>query len=245
MDVSGSTSRFESDLPPTVGEALGTSGVIHDLGNLIQIAASSLNAISRRREGRDPVIDPIVARARIALDRAGVLIRHTMSRGADTTLVVRRPGQPQCVASCLKGVEELISWVCQPDIALIVDIDENLPPVRCNPVDLQNAVLNLVINARDAMPDGGALRVTLRCAGGSQAPAEVEIIVADDGCGMSSATLRRAFTPYFTTKPDGRGGGLGLAMVKRFAEEAGGRVDIASSPEVGTMVTIGLPPAAW
>ena len=244
MNGTGSATSFESDVSTAAGEPLGASGVIHDLGNLIQIAASSLNAISRRRESHDPRVDPIVARARIALDRAGALIRHTMSRTGDTTLVVRRLGEPQSAASCLKAVEELIRWVCQPDIALIVDITDDLQPVRCNPVDLQNAVLNLVIYARDAMPNGGVLRLTTRCASGSHAPPEVEIIVADDGCGMSATTLQRAFTPYFTTKPDGRGGGLGLAMVKRFADEAGGRVDIASRPDVGTTVTIGLPLAA-
>ncbi|RYG85352.1 MAG: hypothetical protein EON59_12355, partial [Alphaproteobacteria bacterium] len=125
MNGTGSATSFESDVSTAAGEPLGASGVIHDLGNLIQIAASSLNAISRRRESHDPRVDPIVARARIALDRAGALIRHTMSRTGDTTLVVRRLGEPQSAASCLKAVEELIRWVCQPDIALIVDITDD------------------------------------------------------------------------------------------------------------------------
>jgi signal transduction histidine kinase len=222
----------------------GVAGVVHDLGNLIQIAASAVNIIGRSpRAGHDAALAPILARATTALERAGALVHQTMGRTGEPTFVVRATPDMQHVPSCLGEIEALIRWICEPDVLLLIDAAADLPPVRCNRIELQNAVLNLVINARDAMPDRGAIKiVALGVADGPFAGA-LELHVVDNGSGMSRETLLRAFNPYFTTKASGRGTGLGLAMVKRFAHEAGGRVDIASAPGKGTTVTLRLPPA--
>jgi signal transduction histidine kinase len=241
MDWGGSASNVDGAPHPSAGEPGNGPGVVHDLGNLIQIAASALNLAARRPQaGRDPDLDPILARARTALERAGALVRQTMRPACEQTIVVWRFAELQDVADCLAEIQALIDWVCAPDVRLTIEVADDLPRIRCNRVDLQNALLNLVINARDAMPDGGVVTVSARVAGDCRLD-RVEIRVADDGVGMSPETLQVAFNPYFTTKPEGRGTGLGLAMVKRFAQEAGGQVGIASTLGVGTTVTLHLP----
>jgi signal transduction histidine kinase len=107
-------------------------------------------------------------------------------------------------------------------------------------VALQTALLNLLLNARDAMPGGGVIRVSAEAAASKSAGSFVSLRVADSGIGMKRETIERAFEPFFTTKPDGLGG-IGLPMVRRFVEEAGGRVSIDSEPGVGTTVTLHLP----
>lgn len=241
MDWGGSASSFDGAPGAFADQPNGGAGVVHDLGNLIQIAASALNLAARSPQaGRDPSLDPILARARTALERAGALVRQNMRPTCEPTVVVWRFPELQDVADCLAEVQALIDWICAPDIRLSIEVADDLLRARCNRIDLQNALLNLVINARDAMPDGGSVTVSARLAD-EGALDRVEIQVADDGAGMSAETLQVAFNPYFTTKPEGRGTGLGLAMVKRFAHEAGGRVSIASTLGVGTTVTLRLP----
>jgi signal transduction histidine kinase len=145
------------------------------------------------------------------------------------------------VAASLAEIASLIEWVCSPDIALRVDAPADLPFVHCNRLDLQNAVLNLVINARDAMPGGGAISITAQLRDADLAGAALELEVRDDGEGMDGETLVRAFNPWFTTKGPGSGNGFGLAMVRRFAHEAGGKVEITSVRGLGTTVTLRLP----
>jgi signal transduction histidine kinase len=224
------------------GDPAGEAGVVHDLGNLIQIAASAVNLITRSPwTACDPSLKPVLARASSALERAGALVRQSLSRGREGALVLRGVQDLQDVAACLGEIHALIQWACEPDVRLSIDTAADLPPVRCNRVELQSAVLNLVINARDAMPDGGRLRLSARSGSEGDLAPGVTITVSDDGSGMSPETLRCATNPYFTTKPEGRGAGLGLAMVQRFAQEAGGRADIASALGVGTTVTLHLP----
>jgi len=160
MDVGGSTSSSFGGAPlPFADER--EHGVVHDLGNLIQIASSALGAISRSRTSRDPSLEPILARARTALERAGALVRQTMVRTHAPSMIVRKVPVDEDVASCLREIEGLIRWVCEPDIRLTLEVAPGLPRIRCSRVDLQAAVLNLVINARDAVSPGGALSVTV------------------------------------------------------------------------------------
>ena len=204
------TSDLEANRKLAAGERVDEPGVVHDLGNLIQIAASAMNLIGRSPWAAcDPSLEPVLARARAALERAGVLVRQALGRSREAALVVRGVQDLQDVVACLG--------------------------------ELQSAVLNLVINARDAMPEGGCLSLAARALSEDDLSPGVAIVVSDDGFGMSPETLRRASNPFFTTKPNGRGTGLGLAMVQRFAHEAGGRADIASTVGVGTTVTLHLP----
>jgi signal transduction histidine kinase len=225
-------------------EEFPAAGVVHDLGNLIQIAASAVNIVARNtRAGRDPALEPVLARAKTALERAGALVHQAVRRSSEPAFLVRAMPNLQDIALCLSEIQLLISWICEPDIALSLDIEPGLPPIRCNRIELQNAILNLVINARDALPDGGSIRIAARRVMGGQDEV-LALSVGDDGTGMSRETLLSAFSPYFTTKGDGRGTGLGLAMVKRFAHDADGRIDIASTLGVGTTVTLQLPAAS-
>lgn len=225
---------------PTSGDPF-SAGVVHDLGNLIQIAASAVNIIGRNPHARrEAMFEPTVARAKLALQQAGALVRQTVRPPSAPTLILRQNAEPQDVRACLEEISGLIAWVCLPDITLSMDVGPDTPKATCNPIELQNAVLNLVINARDALPGGGAIRVA-SCGATTPSGSVLELSVADDGVGMSRETLAAAFTPYFSTKAEGHGAGLGLPMVHRFAREAGGRVDIQSAPGAGTTVTIRLP----
>ena len=231
-----------SESPATDGFP-GAAGVVHDLGNLIQIAASAVNMISRSsRACPDAALEPIIARARTALERASALVRETNVR-TEPAFAVGRAQELQSVASCVDEIRSLISSICEPDISLAFEVPTDLPPVRCNRIELQSALLNLVTNARDALPSGGSIVIVARAAADNARTHAVELSVADNGVGMPRETLLRAFNPYFTTKGDGRGAGLGLAMVHRFAQEAGGRVELASAPGAGTAVTLRLPSA--
>ncbi|HEY9234076.1 MULTISPECIES: sensor histidine kinase [Phenylobacterium] len=234
---------------PSIGSAVapeglpGSAGIVHDLGNLIQIAASAVNIIGRNsRTWRDPSLEPALARARTALERASDLVRQTASAIRVPDVQMRATTELQHLPSCLAEIDGLIRWVCDPDITLSIDAPDDLPPICCNRIELQSAVLNLAINARDAMPEGGALAIRAREATGGAA---LELSITDNGQGMSPSVLAQAFRPYFTTKPEGRGSGLGLAMVKRFAQEANGEVEITSAPGRGARVTLRLPTARF
>jgi signal transduction histidine kinase len=242
MRCGKSAAGLESDPRSPPDGPYAAAGVVHDLGNLIQIAASAVNIIGRSPwAARETALEPIVARARTALERAAALVRQTTGRTVGSAFELRATPGLQSLPCCLGEIQALISWICDPDIVLSTEAATDLPLLRCNRIELQSAVLNLVINAREAMPDGGSIRIVARCVADGPFVGVVELSVVDDGVGMSRETLMRAFNPYFTTKVGGRGGGLGLAMVKRFAEEAGGRVDIASALGAGTAVTLRLP----
>lgn len=244
MPCGESVAGLDGDLRSATAEFPGAAGIVHDLGNLIQIAASAVNIIGRSpRAGRDAALEPILARAQSALERAGALVRQSRRRTAEPSFEVRARPDLQSIPSCLEEIQALLAWICEPGVTLSIEFGPDLPPVRCNRIELQNAVLNLVINARDATPDGGSIDVVVRCLADGPFASALELSVVDDGAGMSSETLALAFTPYFTTKADGCGTGLGLAIVQRFAHRAGGRVDIVSAPGEGTTVTLRLPSA--
>lgn len=145
------------------------------------------------------------------------------------------------LSSCLAEVETLIRSAWELQIRLEVRIESDLPPARCDRLGLQNAVLNLVFNARDAMPNGGSISIDAAVADKGHC-ALVELRVADTGIGMTQETMVRAFDPFFTTKCQGLGG-IGLPLVKHFAQQHGGSVEIDSVLGSGTTVTLRLPAA--
>lgn len=216
-------------------EPFSAAGVVHDLGNLIQVASAAVSLIARNPEMRGSERGPMLARANESLDRAGALVRQALG------LMLDRAWQAEVanVATCLLEVKALVDAMGEDAVVLDVWLDVDLPEVRCDPLRLQNAVLNLVFNARDAMPDGGP--IVLRAVAldrGSQ----VEIGVDDRGIGMSPEAAARAFEPFFTTKTDGMGG-VGLPTVERFVRDADGEISIRSEPGRGTTVTMVLPSA--
>ena len=215
-----------------------TAGIVHDLGNLIQVASSALNRAARDPGvSTDPAIEPVIASARTALQRAGALVRDTMARALEAPKEIEHTD----LRSCLAEVETLIRSAWELQIRLEVRIESDLPLAICGRLGLQNAVLNLVFNARDAMPDGGSISIDAALADNGHG-ALVELRVADTGIGMTQETMARAFDPFFTTKCQGLGG-IGLPMVKHFAEQHDGSVEIDSALGSGTTVILRLPAA--
>jgi two-component system cell cycle sensor histidine kinase/response regulator CckA len=156
----------------------------------------------------------------------------------------------------VSSVEDLLRRLIGENVVLSTSLAADLDAVRMDPAQVQQILLNLVLNARDAMPDGGRITLTTRnCSDGLPLGCEcgaewqlpmvpwVELAVADTGCGMDAETLLRAFEPFFTTKKPGRGNGLGLATARRLAEQEGGIVIAESEPGKGTRVSLRLPRA--
>jgi len=210
-------------------------GIVHDLGNLIQVATSALNIISRQH-GSDGSLSPTVETARISLQRAGALVRETMKIAHDGKMAFPIVD----VASCLREAEELITTTWDANTRLAMSVAADLTTVRCSRVSLQSVLMNLLMNARDAMPDGGTINVVANNIYSEDELVALELHVRDTGFGMSDEILRHSTEPFFTTKPGGLGG-LGLPMVKRFVHELGGRLDIQSEVGCGTTATIVIP----
>lgn len=210
--------------------AIAAAGIVHDLGNLIQIAASAINIVARTPGMPASHSGPILARAQSSLDQAGAIVRQSIGLARDHAVLFADTD----VASCLADVAALAGTL-EDELAVEVDVAHGLPRLCCDPLGLRSAVLNLVFNARDAIAGSGVIVIVAR-----PAAIGVEIRVVDNGIGMSPATILRAFDPFFTTKPDGLGG-VGLPMVDRFVRDWGGEIAIDSEPGVGTTVTLRLP----
>lgn len=212
----------------------GTAGLVHDLGNYIQIAMSALRLMSRHTDvASSEVLSTILAQAEDSLERAGALMRGSVASGEVL------PEEDLGMDECLTQIATLLRYATGPDIRIRLHVGL-VPKVLVNRLGLQNALLNLALNARDAMPGGGNLSISALLVDGPEIP-EVEIVVADTGRGMSPQVLARAFEPQFSTKP--MGSGMGLPGVRRFVESSRGRIRIDSRPGAGTAVTIRLPAA--
>lgn len=213
---------------------LDTAGFAHELGNLIQIASSAVSIVARDEHVRDAAaLLPVLAGARSSLERAGSLVRRTM----------RQPAEPEFesvdIARCLSDLQAVVEYTWSAETRLELRIQPDLPLARCDALKLHNAILNLALNARDSMPDGGKVVIAAETAIHDAKPL-VQISVTDTGIGMTPETARRAFDPFFTTKSRGLGG-LGLPMVRRFVVEAGGSLSVDSRPGVGTAIILRLP----
>lgn len=230
------TSAFGRTRPSShFGGTLETAGFAHELGNLIQIASSAMNIVARDAHVRSRIgLIPAISGARKSLDRAGALVRQTMHRMDQPSADIGKVD----VATCLLEIEAQIQHTWPPETRVTVEAGADLPPANCDPLGLYSAILNLALNSRDAMPNGGSIAITCEPISGDSEPM-LQVSVRDTGIGMSPNTLAQAFDPFFTTKSEGLGG-LGLPMVRRFAEESGGRVTIESQPGIGTTVVLQL-----
>jgi signal transduction histidine kinase/CheY-like chemotaxis protein len=219
-------------------EAVGqlTGGVAHDFNNLLMVLSGGLTLMERRD---DPERRPmLIAHMREAVERGANLTRQLLAFSRKQEL------KPQMVdfAQHLDGMRELLARSLGANIKTEVEMTEGVAPIFVDPTALQLAILNLAVNARDAMPDGGT--VVVKAANGAldnpRAPF-VSISVVDSGVGMTPEVQARIFEPFYTTKEIGRGSGLGLAQVHGFAQQSGGRVEVRSSPGAGTTMTLVLP----
>ncbi|URI05866.1 ATP-binding protein [Aquincola tertiaricarbonis] len=229
-------------------EAVGqlTGGLAHDFNNLLQGITGSLQLMERLIDrGRHGELGRYITSARGAARRAATLTHRLLAFSRRQTLAPRPTDLNELVA----GMEELIHRSLGPGIELQHAPAPGLWLTRVDADQLESALLNLCINARDAMPDGGRLQLTLANlqladeAAALDLPAGdyVALSVTDTGTGMPPEVVARAFDPFFTTKPIGRGTGLGLSMVYGFARQSGGQVQIDSAPGQGTTVRILLP----
>jgi PAS domain S-box-containing protein len=222
-------------------DALGqlTGGVAHDFNNLLMIISGSLHAL---RKGAPD--DPKLQRALAAID--GATKRGAALTSQLLTFARRQSVNPQAVdiVERINAVRDVLGTGVGGGARLEFDIDRSVWPVMVDVAELETALVNLVINARDAMPDGGTITVaacntTLREE--AHAGEYVAISVEDTGTGIAPDVLSKIFDPFFTTKPIGKGTGLGLSQVHGFAHQAGGTVEVTSELGKGTRIAILLP----
>lgn len=212
-----------------VGQLVG--GIAHDFNNLLTPLTGGLEIIAQNL--KDPRLQRL---AQNALDAARKGTRLTGQLLAFSR-VQKIQMKAVDIAQLVRGMKILLTQAVGAKVDLEMDLQDNAGLVLCDANQVENALLNLAINARDAMPDGGVLRIALRAA---DQPDMVEILVEDTGTGMSAETLARATEPFFTTKPIGKGTGLGLSQVYGIIEQCGGQMEIDSMLGRGTCVSIRL-----
>lgn len=229
-------------------EALGrlTGGVAHEFNNLLGIISNSMHLMQRHPSASE-LQAPLAATQR-AVDKGSQLTQHLLRFSG------RRPGaQRQTIAlgRYLPEVQELLRSLLGRRIEIRVEVAPGVGDVRVDPAELELALVNLALNAHDAMPGGGELRLRAERSGPDVADGSavlpagdyVLMTVSDDGVGMDADLAAHAFEPFFTTKPVGQGSGLGLSQVYGFATQAGGAAWLASTPGLGTTVSLLLPVA--
>ena len=229
-------------------ETLGqlTGGVAHDFNNLLTPITGALDLLQRRYGGTDERSERLLSNALQAADRAKTLLQRLLGFARRQSLRT----QAVDIAALLSGMRDLISSSVGPAIDVHLRHDSDLPAALIDPNQLELAILNLSVNARDAMPNGGPLTILAEqvAIGPRSTPKMkpglyVRLSVIDAGCGMDADTLAHAVEPFYSTKEFGRGTGLGLSMVHGLAAQLGGGFDLTSAPGEGTRVDLYLPVA--
>ncbi|MGI4877675.1 MAG: PAS domain S-box protein, partial [Janthinobacterium lividum] len=226
-------------------EAMGqlTGGVAHDFNNLLTPIIGSLDLLQRRAVGGDRE-QRLLAGALQSADRAKVLVQRRLA------FARRQPLQPVAVdvGQLVRDMAGLVYSTSGSRIEVDIDVAKDLPPASADPNQLEMAILNLSVNARDAMAEGGHLRigvtaetVTAAHPAGLAAGDYIRLSVADTGTGMDAETRTRAVEPFFSTKGVGKGTGLGLSMVHGLTAQLGGALSIGSEPGRGTTIDLWLP----
>lgn len=246
----GARSRAEEALRQAQKmEAIGqlTGGIAHDFNNMLTGIIGGINLAKRRiASGRVEEVGRFMDAATESAHRAAALIARLLAFSRRQTL----DATSLDVAAQLLATKELLERTLPETIAIELKVTADVGYAMADANQLESALLNLAVNARDAMPDGGRLTITAeQCrvaaseAGALDAGNYVMIAVEDTGVGMPREILEKVFDPFFTTKPIGQGTGLGLSMIYGFAQQSGGRVRIDSSPGQGTSIKLYLPAA--
>jgi PAS domain S-box-containing protein len=226
-------------------EAIGklTGGVAHDFNNLLTVVIGSLELVQKRLHD-DPISARLLKNAVQAAQRGSALTQRMLA------FARRQELNPEVVdiPTLVRGMTDLLNHSVGADVAVGTSFPVATRPVMVDPNQLEMAILNLAVNARDAMPNGGSVTITVdeETLGhhnrlGLKEGSSVRLSVADDGAGMDSATLGRALEPFFTTKGVGKGTGLGLSMVHGVVEQSGGRLFLESRVGEGTRVNLFFP----
>jgi CheY-like chemotaxis protein len=228
-------------------EAVGqlTGGIAHDFNNMLAVVIGSLDLLGRRLGGNERALRYVDA-ASDGAPRAALLTQRLLSFSRQQPLEPK----PTNLNTLVAGMSDLLRHSIGADIRLETVLAGGLWRVEIDPNQLENVILNLVVNARDAMPDGGCLTIETQNAhlddryaasnAGVMAGQYVMLAVTDTGAGMPDDVVTKAFDPFFTTKPVGKGTGLGLSQVYGFIKQSGGHVKIYSEPGHGTTVKIYL-----
>jgi PAS domain S-box-containing protein len=233
---------FQSQKMDAIGQLTG--GIAHDFNNLLMAILGSLELVGKRLPADDPRITPLIENAIQAAQRGTALTQRMLAfaRRQDLDL------EPVDVPTLVRSMTDLLQRSLGPSIPIETRFPLLLGPVHADANQLEMALLNLVLNARDAMPDGGTIEIAAReenvaagAAGGLKPGRYVCLSVTDTGEGMDKATLTRAMEPFFTTKGVGRGTGLGLSMVHGMTEQSGGRFILKSRKNEGTTAELWLP----
>ena len=225
-------------------EAMGqlTGGVAHDFNNLLSPIIGGLDLLQRRGVG-DERTQRTIAGALASAERAKTLVQRLLA------FARRQPLQPTSVdvGKLVRGMADLLDSTTGPQVRVVVEVEDALPSAIGDANQLEMALLNLAVNARDAMPDGGIItigaaaeQISRRHESGLPSGRYVRLSVTDTGAGMDEATLKRAVEPFFSTKGIGKGTGLGLSMVHGLAAQLGGAMTISSRPGLGTRVDLWL-----
>ena len=230
-------------------EALGqlAGGIAHDFNNVLQAVAGGLSLILKRAAEPEEV-------RKLANMAIGASDRGAAITGRLLSFARRGELQPSAIApqSLLEGLREILVPTLGAGIAIKLDVADDAPLLVADKAQLETVLINLAVNARDAMPAGGELTIRAVAdtahkgegkSAGLRPGSYLRLELRDDGAGMDQATLKRASEPFFTTKPSGQGTGLGLAMARGFAEQSGGAFSILSEIGLGTTVTLWFPEA--
>lgn len=226
-------------------EAMGqlTGGVAHDFNNLLTPIVGTLDMLRRRNLGGERE-QMLIDGAMQSAERAKMLVQRLLA------FARRQPLQPTPVdvGALVSGMAELLSSTTGPQVKVVVEIADELPLALADANQLEMALLNLGVNARDAMPDGGTLRITAMAEAVDWDPNldvvagnYIRLSVADTGIGMDEETISRSVEPFFSTKGIGKGTGLGLSMVHGLAQQLGGRMVVRSKQGIGTNIELWLP----
>ncbi|MGH9499086.1 MAG: sensor histidine kinase [Terriglobales bacterium] len=238
----------EASAAPQLGmEAVGrlVSGVAHDFNNLLTGVVLCSDLLLAGLEKQSP-LRRYAQEIRVAAGQGTELIQQLLA-------VARQGAVAESLLSfndAIAGLRNLLARLIGEDIEMIMHLADDVGMVKMDPAHAQQIILNLLLNARDAMPDGGRITLATRNSARAEssakpsesaAPAYMEFEVSDNGCGMDAATRARAFQPFFTTKKPGSGSGLGLATVASIVQQGGGTVAVESEPGRGTRVVVRLP----
>ncbi len=230
-------------------EAVGqlTGGIAHDFNNMLAVVVGGIDLAQRRLNGPRREVLNHLQNAMEGATRAAALTRRLLSFARSEPLLPERVDSTDLI----QGMSDLLDRTLGERVRVEVDVAPNTWPIYVDPHQLENAMVNLAVNARDAMEGQGAMRIATEnvtmaanAVGDIQAGEYVKISVSDTGCGMTAEVRERAFEPFFTTKPVGKGTGLGLSQIFGFAHQSGGEVGIESELGRGTTVSMYLPRTA-